>query len=114
MLWPMSERRMQSRRPTRHQVSLFVGSGDDMLPFGHTRDLSVSGVFVRTAARPPVNSHLSIGLVWGEDSLICTAQVIRHDADGIGLTFMDPDPDFARAIAEILDSSPRIEVVVNG
>lgn len=73
--------------------------------------MSVTGVFVETEHRPIVEDVLSLGLVWGEDSLICAARVVRHANDGIGLSFLKPDPFFLRAIAEILNTTPPVEVV---
>ena len=100
-----------SRRPQRHRVSLFVAAGDEPVPFGRTRDLSVTGVFVETEQRPEIERVVNLGLVWGEDSLICAARVVRHAADGIGLSFLKPDPFFLRAIVEILNTTPPIEIV---
>jgi hypothetical protein len=98
-------------RPQRHSVSLFVSSGDEPVPFGRTRDLSVTGIFVETDKRPQVGGILNIGFVWGEDALVCAARVVRHASDGIGLMFMNPDAFFLRAVSEILDATPPIRVV---
>ncbi|MBC7792114.1 MAG: PilZ domain-containing protein [Clostridia bacterium] len=93
-------------------MSLFVAAGDDNpVPFGRTRDLSVTGVFVETLHRPDVEDVVTLGLVWGEDSLICAARVVRHTNEGIGLSFLKPDPFFIRAIVEILHTTPAVEVV---
>lgn len=104
--------REHTPRPQRHCVNLFVSSGDEMLPFGRTRDLSVTGIFVETTTRPAIDSIVNIGLVWGDDSLVCAARVARHASEGIGLHFVNPDTFFLRAITEILESSPAVEVVV--
>lgn len=101
----------QALRPQRHRVSLFVAAGDEPVPFGRTRDLSVTGVFVETAERPIVEDVVNLALVWGEDSLVCAARVVRHADDGVGLSFLRPDPFFLRAIVEILSTTPPIEVV---
>lgn len=100
----------QPRRPTRHPVSLFIGTGDDGgMPFGLARNLSITGVFLETAARPPLDSEHPISVVWGDDTVVCTARVIRYDADGIGLAFVDPDESFCQVIREILETSPVIK-----
>jgi hypothetical protein len=99
------------RRPPRHRVTLFVSAGEEPVPFGRTRDLSVTGLFVETKERPPIETVVNLGLVWGEDSLVCAARVIRHTGDGIGLSFVKPDAFFLRAISEILESSPPIDIV---
>jgi hypothetical protein len=98
-------------RPQRHSVSLFVSSGEEPVPFGRTRDLSVTGIFVETSERPLVGEVLNIGFVWGEDALVCAARVARHAGDGIGLMFVNPDPFFLRAVSEILDATPPVRVV---
>ena len=103
--------RAATRRPPRHSVSLFVSAGEEPVPFGRTRDLSVTGLFVETRERPPIEMVVNLGLVWGEDSLVCAARVVRHAGDGIGLSFLKPDAFFLRAISEILDTSPAVEIV---
>ncbi len=98
-------------RPQRHSVSLFVSSGEEPVPFGRTRDLSVTGLFVETGERPAIDGILNIGFVWGEDALVCAARVVRHASDGIGLMFVGPDAFFLRAVSEIIDSTPPVRVV---
>lgn len=94
--------------PPRHLATLFVTLGEDMVPFGRTRDLSTSGIFLITEQRPPVASLCSIAFVWGEFAYQCQARVVRHASDGVGLAFVTFDESFARAIEEILDGSPKI------
>jgi hypothetical protein len=89
----------------RVKVVVFIGQGDDMIPFGRTRDLSVSGMFLETELRPPLDSDQNICLVWGDESLSCVARVVRHAADGIGLSFKDPDAAFVQAVNEIIGTS---------
>lgn len=98
-------------RPPRHSVSLFVSAGEGPVPFGRTRDLSVTGIFVETEQRPAIGVVLNLGFVWGEDALVCAAQVVRHSGDGIGLSFVNPDPYFLRAVSEIIDATPPVRVV---
>ncbi|MEK7705161.1 MAG: PilZ domain-containing protein [Myxococcota bacterium] len=98
------------RRPTRHSVSLFIGTGDDGgVPFGRARDLSVTGVFLETDARPPLGSVHAVSLVWGDDTVVCPACVIRHATDGIGLAFVNPDMAFCQVVREILEGSPILK-----
>ncbi len=98
-------------RPQRHSVSLFVSSGEQPVPFGRTRDLSLTGIFVETEQRAQVGAVLNLSFVWGEDALVCAARVVRHAKDGIGLMFVNPDAYFLRAVSEILDATPPIHVV---
>lgn len=97
-----------SRRHPRQSVALFIGGhphqeGEPPLPFGRTRDLSASGVYVVTPERPAVGELRRISLVWGADTFFCQARVIRHGSDGVALQFQQPDPSFRRALQEILD-----------
>ncbi len=91
-----------NRLQQRHPVSLFVGMGSNGEPPGRTRNISLSGVFVETPSRPPVGSIVDIWFVWGEDTFVGKARVIRHAGDGIGITFVEPDTFFLGALAEIL------------
>jgi hypothetical protein len=91
--------------PQRHDVPLFIRLGDS--PIGRTRNLSATGVFLETDARPAVGSHDELTIAWGEDLYTCTVRVVRHAADGIGLVFEGPDDYFTQAVQEILADSPR-------
>lgn len=103
----MTEQRTQEREP-RHEVALFVGSSDGALQFARTRNLSLTGVFVETESRPPVNSVHTVAFVWGEDTHECQARIVRHAEDGLGITFLGPDPTVLDALKEIIASSPRL------
>lgn len=93
------ERRVPAAR---YDITLFIGQGDEGIPLGHTRNLSLSGIFLETDARPPVDSVQEISLVWGEQTYVCRARIVRHADDGIGLTFLDPDQGFCWALDEII------------
>jgi hypothetical protein len=91
---------------TRYMVTVFLTTGEEMQPFGRTRDLSISGAFVETAERPEIGSLREIAIVWGDDTVVCTAKIMRHAADGIGVTFINPSDSFQQAVAEILQTAP--------
>jgi hypothetical protein len=93
-------------REPRHRVSLFVGLGTNHEPPGHTRDISLSGLFLETALRPAVGETVDMWFVWGEDTFTGKARVIRHAEDGIALAFIEPDPLFLEALSEIIDLEP--------
>lgn len=97
-------------RARRHAVNLFVGYDFDTPPFGRTRDLSITGIFVETDDRPDVDATVDIHMVWGDDNVSCQARVVRHDEAGIGLAFIEPNAWFSQCVEEILDSSPPIPV----
>jgi len=97
--------------PSRRQASLFVGSDQEPLPFGRTRDLSLSGVFLETSSRPALGELRELTLAWGEDVVECQAKVVRHDHDGIALVFIDADTFFIQAIEEIMATSPVVDLI---
>ena len=87
-------------------VTVFLTAGEEMQPFGRTRDLSITGAFVETGERPEIGSVREVAIVWGDDTVVCAAKVARHAADGIGVTFINPSESFQQAVAEILQSAP--------
>ena len=87
----------------RYKVTVFIGVGEEMVPFGRTRDLSRSGMFLETEERPPLDSVQEFSIVWGDDTLVCPSRVVRHADDGIGITFIDPGPGFMSALDEIIE-----------
>jgi hypothetical protein len=89
----------------RYRVTVFIGQGEEMVPFGRTRDLSVSGMFLETEARPELGSEQTVAIVWGDDTCECKAKVVRHADDGIGMTFVTPDATFMNAVREIITSA---------
>ena len=90
----------------RYMVTIFITAGEEMEPFGRTRDLSITGAFVETEGRPAIGEVMELAIVWGHDTLICPARVARHAADGVGVIFIDPPEAFQKAVAEILQSAP--------
>ncbi|MBI3179332.1 MAG: PilZ domain-containing protein [Deltaproteobacteria bacterium] len=96
---------VQTPAAPRYDVTLFICQGEQMTPLGRSRDVSESGLFLETAQRPTLGSLITIALVWGEGTFTCQARVARHADEGVGLSFVDPDPAFKGAIAEILETS---------
>ncbi|MEE8408992.1 MAG: PilZ domain-containing protein [Myxococcota bacterium] len=103
-----SERR---RLPGRRKASLFVGSDIDPVSFAHSRDLSLTGLFLETNARPEVGSEHEISIAWGAYIYTCTARVVRQAPDGVALTFVATDTFFLQAIQEIMATSPQVDIV---
>jgi hypothetical protein len=97
--------------PERRRAALFVGSADNTLLFGRTRDLSTTGIFLETEGRPPIGTALNIDVAWGDHVQSCRAEVVRHAGNGIALRFIDPEPLFQEALREIISSSPTVEIV---
>ncbi len=101
--------RTKKQRHDRHPVSLFVGLGDTESTPARTRNLSVGGVFLETPSRPTVGEVVDLWFVWGEDTFVTKARVVHHAADGVGFSFVEPDPMFLGAIAEILGIPAPVE-----
>jgi len=97
----------QKRVAERFPVTLFIGNANDSIPLGRSRNVSLSGVFVETKTRPELNTTLEIWFVWGEEVCSCTARVVRHAEDGVGLTFIDPEALFIRALQEMTGLIPE-------
>jgi len=92
-------RRRSGRRPTGN----FGMWNDRGQCVGHSRDLSPSGVFFETTMRPAIGSELDVTLINDSDeSQNCSAWVVRHDLDGIGLTFARPNLPFRNALGRVL------------
>ena len=70
----------------------------------------------RDRRRPPgrrdaslfVGSTLEITVAWGDDVFTCHAKVVRAAADGLALTFIDPDTFLLQALQEIMDDAPAV------
>jgi hypothetical protein len=50
---------------------------------------SLSGAFIRTRSRPPLRSHVSVRPLNAASDWL-EACVVRHDAAGVGLEWLDP------------------------
>lgn len=94
--------RRDVQRHPRHPVSLFVGLGEGEGHASRTRNVSIGGFFLETAARPAVGAVVDTWFVWGEETFVTKARVVWHAQDGIGLNFVEPDAGFLGALAEIL------------
>ena len=90
------------QRHPRQPVSLFVGIGGDEHVPSRTRNMSISGLFLETDKRPDIDALVDLWFVWGDDTFVSKARVVRHATDGLGLTFVEPDGAFLSALAEIL------------
>jgi len=96
-------------RTDRGYVCLYLGSGEEGVTIGKTRNLSESGIFLEMEERPPIGSTRELMFIWGGDTMSCTGTVTRHGHDGIGLRFVNPDPLFIMTLQEVTKPIPRIE-----
>lgn len=71
-------------------------------PLGHTRDLSLDGVFVVTKTTLPVGTVLPLSLqIGGDDEINAVGEIVRCTEDGIGLRFVrlsKPDAERLQAL----------------
>ena len=98
------------RRSLRLAVRFFEISGDGTAYFGHTTDVSATGVFVVTPSLLPVGTKIVVRPVNETEILEIEAEVVRHsiwpvnnlgdEAKGMGVRFLDPGGVEARHFAE--------------
>lgn len=74
-----------------------------------TKDLSLGGVFLLDAPHWPIGTELPLKIVRGLRQLELLGQVVRHDASGVGIAFVDPGVSAEAAIEEMV-----IELVALG
>jgi hypothetical protein len=87
------EHRWGIRRPCRARVSVSAGGG--LTGVGGLRNISMSGAFLETALPLPLYAQLAVAVLRGDGSthlLEFPAVVVRHEPDGVGIEWCDPDP----------------------
>jgi hypothetical protein len=67
---------------------------------------SLSGAFVRTRCRPPLQSHVVVRPLNASTDWL-EACVVRHDAAGVGLQWLDPGLRSISALLATGRSAPR-------
>lgn len=107
----MADDSNRRRGPRRREAALFVGSDQEPLPFGRTRDLSLTGILLETEARPAIGETREITIAWGDETYACTARIVRHTDYGVALEFVDPDTFFTEALHEIIAASQPVDIV---
>jgi len=101
----MSDSRERRDVPSRYKIAIFIVDGGETVPFGVTRDLNRTGMFVQTKERPPIDALTTISFVWGEDTFSAQARVVRHEETGVGVAFIEPEEFFLQALDEIVGDS---------
>lgn len=94
---PAAERRMEHRwgprRPCRARVCVSAGGG--ITGIGRLRDVSMSGAFLETALPLPIFAQLAVAVLRDDGAthqLEFSAVVVRHDQNGVGIEWCDPNP----------------------
>ena len=93
---PLIERRGKKRVGFRTQIILEAGDAKIQTE-GHSKDLSLSGIFVNTAEKICMNTpcQVTVSLSGTAQPLVLTmdGRIVRSDASGIGITFDSMDLD---------------------
>jgi len=87
------EHRWGPRRPCRSRVRVSAGGGASGL--GQLKNLSMSGAFLETAVPLPLFAQLAIAVLRDDGAthqLEFAAVVVRHDENGVGIEWCDPNP----------------------
>ena len=97
---PVAWEEEESRSLHRLRVRLQVAGAGRSAVLGHTRDISLRGMFLETEAPFEIGSvvPLSIELDGDDGSIELDAEVIRSDADGMGLAFIRADRDASKRL----------------
>jgi hypothetical protein len=69
---------------------------------GKSKDLSLSGAFIKTVMRPAVGTRHQIAIGVDNETIECDAQVVRHEHDGIALAFGGVPQALERALIRVL------------
>lgn len=104
----MKERRYYKRKLVNARVKLYTPELD--VVEGTTRDISDGGVFVVTDTTLPLDegAHLKMLLPQSRSpDIVFNMQVVRHEADGLGLLFLDYEFQGQHGSIEDLRSSFR-------
>ena len=70
----------------------------------YTKNLSLGGLFLLTPKRWPVGATTQIDVRFDDQSHFAQARVTHVQADGVGLTFIQPDSKLRDALRGVLDA----------
>ena len=91
------ERRLHDR--SRLIVDVFF-DGRDATGVASTKDISVGGLYMNTRAEIPDGETLMIRIPFGNEQIVCSAEVVyRNPGLGLGVRFIDLS-DEARAVLQ--------------
>jgi twitching motility two-component system response regulator PilH len=74
-------------------------------------DVSTTGAFIETRGPLPVGADLQLEIIFGKESVRCTARVVRVQepcwmhVGGVGVTFTEMDPTSRRVLEEFVHQS---------
>lgn len=71
----------------RRRFAISLAFHADGRPLGSSRNVSLSGAFVKTVLRPQLGTRHQIAVLFDDTTIDGSAQVVRHEPDGIALCF---------------------------
>lgn len=93
----------QGRPEPRVPVSIPVATPDGGDP-AVTKNISMGGLFLITRQRFTVGAEVALVLECGGMELEVTGRVTHHQADGVGISFVDPSPLLHNILREQIDA----------
>lgn len=101
---------VENRNINRIPVRLVVSQKGQSAPLGHTRDLSLHGMFIETRAPLPVGAVLPLSVELEPNKPVSIrAEVVRTTAEGMGLKFHPLDKDVSRRLRQWVVQHTSIE-----
>ena len=87
------------------KAGIIVGVGVPEL-FGQVTNLSESGIFIAVNGTVKLNTRCIVRLIIDMDStpVLLHSQAVRVDEQGVGMCFIDPDPDAVEFIRGLLSA----------
>jgi PilZ domain-containing protein len=100
------EHRRSSRKPLRERIGLDTSRSGAALS-AYTRDVSLGGMFVETRSLVlPPNTSVTVSFDLGNSGEVHTfhlnATVVRRAPEGLGLMFLQMEPDVIRTLSNAL------------
>jgi hypothetical protein len=80
-------------------------------PDGTVYDVSTTGAFIETRGPLPVGAELQLEIIFGKESVRCTARVVRVQepcwmhVGGVGVVFVEVDPPSRRVLEDFVHQS---------
>ena len=96
---PMTERKHVRVAAPLRLLDLTLSPPEAML----TKNLSLGGAFLLTQRRPPIGSAMQLLLEQGGRKATLAARVTHFQADGIGVAFVEPEPEVLELVQAIIE-----------
>jgi hypothetical protein len=97
----MSERRVFPRKP----VHILVLRQKGLPALGHSRDLSLGGIFVKDW-KGNIGDETQILIIENETKYAADARIVRVTSEGTAFQFISPTDKFLGAVKRVIDNPP--------